>query len=57
MRRIVIAVLITLGGAGTLWGQNPVPYINQPLLPGFAVPGGPGFTLGDWHRLRSGCNR
>lgn len=25
--------------------QNPVPFVNQPLVPGAAVPGGPGFTL------------
>jgi hypothetical protein len=32
--------------AAPLWCQtSPVPFINQPLVPGAVTPGGPGFTL------------
>jgi len=40
-----LAALLTLSSAGA-WGQtNPVPLINDPLVPGSAVPGGKSFTL------------
>ena len=28
-----------------LWAQNPVPFVNQPLVPASIAPGGPSFTL------------
>ncbi len=28
-----------------LWAQNPVPFVNQPLVPTSVPPGGPSFTL------------
>jgi hypothetical protein len=40
---LVIALNVS---AGTLAGQaNPVPLVNQPLVPTAVTPGGPGFTL------------
>jgi IPT/TIG domain len=29
----------------SLWTQNPVPLVNQPLVPAAVAPGGPDFTL------------
>src|SRR5947208_252357 len=47
-RKLAIG-LLTLACAGIadlrLWAQNPVPLVNQPLVPAAAAPGGPGFTL------------
>jgi len=44
---IVIAlVFVSIGSRSTpLLAANPVPIINQPLVPGSAAPGGPAFTL------------
>jgi hypothetical protein len=39
----VLAVLIVLAASGT--AQNPVPFIDQPLVPDATAPGGPEFTL------------
>ena len=44
------ALLLTVLGlltvfAGTAIGQNPVPFIDQPLVPDATAPGGAGFTL------------
>jgi Big-like domain-containing protein/VCBS repeat protein/FG-GAP repeat protein len=39
----VLAVLIAL--AATATAQNPVPFIDQPLVPDATAPGGAGFTL------------
>jgi len=39
----ICAVLLLC--AGTAIGANPVPFVNQPLVPDAAAPGGPGFTL------------
>jgi hypothetical protein len=44
----IVAMLVFLGTVGfdsTLWAQNPVPLINQPLVPDTVTPGGPGFIL------------
>lgn len=44
----VMTALIFLGALGfdsTVWAQNPVPLINQPLVPDTGAPGGPGFVL------------
>src|SRR5207249_4766670 len=47
-RKLAIG-LLTLVCSGIadlhLWAQNPVPLVNQPLVPAAAAPGGPGFTL------------
>jgi hypothetical protein len=40
-----VVFLLLLLMAGSAWAQNPVPFINQPLVPAAAEPGGPGFTL------------
>ena len=46
-RRIALALLfvsfVTL--AGSAMGQNPVPFVNQPLVPDARVPGGSAFAL------------
>src|SRR5215467_12663414 len=45
---VVMAVLVflsTLVFSSPSCAQNPVPLINQPLVPETAAPGGPGFTL------------
>jgi hypothetical protein len=39
----LLTALILL--AGTAVAQNPVPFLDQPLVPDAAAPGGPGFTL------------
>jgi len=39
------ALLAPLGFTSIAWAQNPVPLINQPLVPEAAAPGGTGFTL------------
>jgi len=45
MRRSALLPLCLLAGLGSAIAQNPVPLVNQPLVPPDAVPGGPGFTL------------
>ena len=43
---LLICVLITLVAlAGTAIAQNPVPFLDQPLVPDAAAPGGAAFTL------------
>jgi hypothetical protein len=42
-RVCLLGVLITL--PQLLAAQNPIPLINQPLIPASTAPGGPGFTL------------
>jgi hypothetical protein len=39
----LLAVLTVLAATST--AQNPVPFLDQPLVPDAAAPGGPGFTL------------
>lgn len=39
----VLTTFITL--AGTAIAQNPVPLVDQPLVPDATAPGGPAFTL------------
>jgi hypothetical protein len=41
----IVASLLFLLTAGKAWAQNPVPFINEPLVPDAAKPGGAGFTL------------
>ena len=43
--RIAVLVLITVAFRSTATAQNPVPLINQPLVPATMSPGAPGFTL------------
>ena len=40
---LVLACL--LSGFSSAFAQNPVPFVNQPLVPAAVAPGGPGFTL------------
>src|SRR5215472_16669546 len=40
-----ILLVFSLTVAGVAAGQNPVPLINQPLVPDAVKPGGAGFTL------------
>ena len=40
-----IVSLLFLLTAAAAWSQNPVPVINQPLVPQTVVSGGSGFTL------------
>src|SRR5215469_11666034 len=40
-----ILLVFSLTVAGVAAGQNPVPLINQPLVPDALKPGGAGFTL------------
>lgn len=47
-RKLTAAVFFCLFGlvASSSFGQvNPVPFVNQPLVPTAVAPGGPGFTL------------
>src|ERR1700687_288343 len=44
-RAIVLSVLIVASCASLAAQTNPVPFINNPLVPSVAVPGGAGFTL------------
>jgi hypothetical protein len=41
----LVAFLLFLLTAGTAWAQNPVPFINEPLVPDTVMPGSAGFTL------------
>src|SRR5215472_722192 len=43
--RIFLAFLLVLVMAARVLAQNPVPFINQPLVPDTVKPGSPGFTL------------
>lgn len=55
---LFIAALTVLLAAPAI-AQNPVPFINQPLVPDAAAPGGPGFTLtvnGAWFLATSVVN-
>jgi hypothetical protein len=45
LRQIVGVLLFFLGTAAIAAALNPVPLINQPLVPGAAKPGGAAFTL------------
>jgi hypothetical protein len=45
MRRSALLALCLLAGLGSALAQNPVPLVNQPLVPPDAVPGAPAFTL------------
>ncbi len=48
LSKVLASLLIALpaAAAGTAWAQaNPVPLINQPLVPDAVVPGGQSFTL------------
>ena len=42
---VAMLVLGPLGFNSRAWAQNPVPLIDQPLVPAAAAPGGMGFTL------------
>ena len=41
----LIRLLVLFASAGALGQSNPVPFINQPLVPASAAPGGKGFNL------------
>jgi len=43
--RVIVAWAFLLISATLALAQNPVPFVNQPLVPTSAVPGGAGFTL------------
>src|SRR5262245_56602834 len=45
MKTTCLAVLILFSSAILLAQNNPVPLINQPLVPASAAPGGKAFTL------------
>jgi hypothetical protein len=45
MRQIATVVLCLTIFASAAYGQNPVPFVSRPLVPGVATPGGPAFTL------------
>lgn len=45
MRRILLVLSCLLCFAGCALGANPVPFINWPLSPGAAAPGGPALSL------------
>ena len=42
---MLLAALAAPVFTGIATAQNPVPLINQPLVPDATMPGGPGFTL------------
>ena len=44
-KALFIVVALQLALASLAWSQNPVPNINQPLVPQSALPGSKGFTL------------
>src|SRR5713101_2708694 len=44
-KAIVLAVILTAPCAPLAAQTNPVPFINNPLVPGVVAPGGPGFVL------------
>jgi hypothetical protein len=47
--RVSVALVLVFAfmslAASAMWASNPVPLINQPLVPDAVVPGGPAFTL------------
>ncbi len=46
MKDFFVTLLIVVVFTTALLGQsNPVPFVNQPLVPEAVVPGGAGFTL------------
>ena len=47
IRKLLLAMVLVclLSGFSLAVAQNPVPFVNAPLVPGAVVPGGPGFTL------------
>src|SRR6266536_5355317 len=40
-----LILVCLLSGFSSALAQNPVPFVNQPLVPAAVAPGGPGFTL------------
>jgi hypothetical protein len=42
---LIGSVLVLILALSVLGATNPVPFVNQPLVPAAAVPGGPAFTL------------
>src|SRR5260370_32599711 len=40
-----LVLVCLLSGFSSAFAQNPVPFVNQPLVPAAVAPGGPGFTL------------
>lgn len=45
MRRVLPIIVLIFSFVLASQAANPVPYVNQPLVPATVVPGGPGFTL------------
>jgi hypothetical protein len=46
MRRLLVLPVVLVGLTVSLYAQtNPVPFLNQPLVPASVAPGSPGFTL------------
>ncbi|MBZ5562828.1 MAG: choice-of-anchor D domain-containing protein [Acidobacteriia bacterium] len=44
LRLSFLLILLAISNSN-LWAQNPVPFVNQPLVPTSVTPGGPSFTL------------
>ena len=42
---LCFAILLTVAQLASAQSANPIPYLNQPVLPDSVAPGGPGFTL------------
>jgi hypothetical protein len=45
MGRAALVLLLFFTGLGTATAQNPLPFVDQPLVPDTVMPGGPAFTL------------
>ena len=45
MRLTLTIALLTVFGAASFGQSNPVPFVNQPLVPATIIPGSPAFTL------------
>jgi hypothetical protein len=45
MKAAALVCMVPILSAALALAQNPVPFVNQPLVPASAVPGGPSFTL------------
>jgi hypothetical protein len=45
MKAAALVCMVPILSAALALAQNSVPFVNQPLVPASAVPGGPGFTL------------
>lgn len=43
--RFIAALVVLTAFAESAIGQDPVPFVDQPLVPDATAPGGPGFTL------------